>query len=203
MPDGSAIATSDPPAAPPASGFAPAGGATQARLASMFRAHHALIWRMLRRRGLDPDAAADATQQCFLIAAERLADIRADSERAFLLGTALRLALSAFRSSRRFETDSDPDQHVQPGQGLEELVDQNRALDLLDRALGRLTPDLLEVFVLFEVEQLTTPEIAALVQIPIGTAASRLRRAREAFRAALSQMERGRRPQESRGEESK
>jgi RNA polymerase sigma-70 factor, ECF subfamily len=203
MPDGSAIATSDPPAAPRGSGFDSAGAAAQARLAGMFRSHHAIVWRTLRRRGLDPDAAADATQQCFLIAAERLADIRGDAERAFLLGTALRLALSAFRSSHRFETGSDLDQHVKPGRGLDELVDQNRALDLLDRALARLTPDLLEVFVLFEIEQLTTPEIAALVQIPVGTAASRLRRAREGFRAALSQMERGGAAEESRAEESK
>ncbi len=62
------------------------------RLERMFTAHHALVWRTLRRRGLDADAAADATQQTFLVAAERLPDINHDSERAFLVGTALRVA---------------------------------------------------------------------------------------------------------------
>jgi len=38
--------------------------------------------------------AADVTQQAFLIAAERLDDIAQGSERAFLMATALRLAIS-------------------------------------------------------------------------------------------------------------
>jgi len=36
---------------------------------------------------------------------------------------------------------------------------------------------------------MTMPEIAALVEIPVGTASSRLRRAREAFRAAAAELE--------------
>ena len=42
----------------------------------LFNTHHATIWRALRRRGLAADAAADATQETFLLAAERLGDIR-------------------------------------------------------------------------------------------------------------------------------
>jgi len=42
----------------------------RARLERMFSDHHVLIWRTLRRRGLDAETAADATQQTFLIAAE-------------------------------------------------------------------------------------------------------------------------------------
>jgi RNA polymerase sigma-70 factor (ECF subfamily) len=37
------------------------------------------------------------------------------------------------------------------------------------------------VFVLFELEEMTTAEIATLLEIPSGTVASRLRRARETF----------------------
>ncbi len=55
------------------------------RLQQMFVSHHGMVWRTLRRRGLTADAAADITQQTFLIAAERLADIQPDSERAFLV----------------------------------------------------------------------------------------------------------------------
>jgi len=44
------------------------------------------------------------------------------------------------------------------------------------------------VFVLFELEGMTTPEIAELIGIPLGTAASRLRRARETFREAASKL---------------
>jgi hypothetical protein len=38
------------------------------RLAQMFANHHVIVWRSLRRRGLRPDEAADATQETFLIA---------------------------------------------------------------------------------------------------------------------------------------
>lgn len=159
------------------------------RLEQMFRAHHDLIWRTLRRMGLSPEAAADATQQAFLIAAERLDEIRQGSERAFLFGTALRLARSNMRTTRRWQLEDDMDLHSQPAVRIEELTDHRRAIELMDRVLATLDPDLLAVFVLFELEGVSTPEIAKMIGIPVGTAASRLRRAREAFRAAVAHLE--------------
>ena len=37
------------------------------------------------------------------------------------------------------------------------------------------------MFVLCEIEELTAPSVAAIIGIPVGTVASRLRRARQAF----------------------
>ncbi len=164
--------------------------ARRSRLEKMFRAHHELVWRTLRRLGLGPEAAADATQQAFLIAAERLSDIRHGSERAFLFGTAIRLARTSYRSGRRFQLEDDMDHRADGGSKIEELVDQRRAVALADRVLSQMEPTLLTVFVLFEIEGLSTPEIAELEGIPLGTAASRLRRAREAFRTTAARMER-------------
>ena len=45
------------------------------------------------------------------------------------------------------------------------------------------------VFVLFEIEGLPTAEIADLLQIPLGTVASRLRRGRELFTEAINRLE--------------
>ena len=165
--------------------------AKKERLERMFRAHHELVWRTLRRLGLGPEPAADATQQAFLIAAERLDDIRQGSERAFLFGTALRLARTAYRTGRRWQLEDDMDHRVDAGSRVEDLVDRRRAVEVADRVLAQMDPTLLTVFVLFEIEGLSTPEIAELVGVPLGTAASRLRRAREAFRAAASRLERG------------
>jgi RNA polymerase sigma-70 factor, ECF subfamily len=162
----------------------------RSRLEKMFRAHHELVWRTLRRLGLGPEQAADAAQQAFLIAAERLGDIRAGSERAFLFGTAIRLARTAYRSGRRFQLEDDMDHRADAGSRLEEVVDRRRAVELADRVLAQMEPSLLTVFVLFEIEGLSTPEIAELIGVPLGTAASRLRRAREAFRATAARMER-------------
>ena len=158
----------------------------------LFKEHHERVWRTLRRLGLSPEGAADATQQAFLIAAERVADIRPGAERAFLFSTAIRLARTAQRSARRLDLEEDMDSRENPGSRVEELVDQRRAVRLADRVLAAMETDLLEVFVLFELEGMTTPEIAEFVGVPLGTAASRLRRAREAFRAAVSRLERAR-----------
>jgi RNA polymerase sigma-70 factor, ECF subfamily len=164
--------------------------ASQARLDQMFRDFHERIWRTLRRLGMSPEASADATQQAYLIAAERLDDIRAGSERAFLFGTAIRLARGAHRSGKRVDLDEDMDRRESTGSRVEELVDRRRAVSLADRVLSEMDANLLEVFVLFELEGMTTPEIAELTAVPLGTAASRLRRAREAFRAAATRIER-------------
>ena len=52
---------------------------------------------------------------------------------------------------------------------------------------------LIVVFVLFELEELSTPQIAELCEIPVGTAASRLRRAREDFEERVARVEARRR----------
>src|SRR5947207_12250770 len=106
--------------------------ADRGRLEKMFQAHHALVWRTLRRRGLDADAAADATQQTFLVAAERLSDINHDSERAFLVGTALRVAFSWGRKTVRWQLDEDMDRRAAASR---DALDEQTAIQLCDLAL--------------------------------------------------------------------
>ena len=158
----------------------------RARLERMFVAHHAMVWRTMRRRGLSPDTAADVTQQTFVVAAERLADIAPDSERAFLLGTALRVSQSLGRKTMRWQLEEDMDQRVAEAGN---LGDARAAVQLCDLALAKVDPDLAEVFVMFELEGLSSPEIAAALEIPLGTVASRLRRAREQFRLVVGRLE--------------
>jgi RNA polymerase sigma-70 factor (ECF subfamily) len=160
--------------------------ADRARLEQMFVAHHALVWRTLRRRGLDADTAADATQQTFLVAAERLRDINLDSERAFLVGTALRVAFSVGRKTVRWQLEDDMDLRAAQGRN---LLDKQAAIELCDLVLSKVDADLVEIFVLFELEGLSSPEIASSLEIPLGTVASRLRRAREQFRAVVGRLE--------------
>ncbi len=158
----------------------------QSRLERMFVAHHAMVWRTMRRRGLSPDTAADVTQQTFLVAAERLGDINPDSERAFLVGTALRVAHSFGRKTVRWQLEEDMDQRVAEARSASE---ERSAVQLCDLALSKVDPDLAEVFVMFELEGLSSPEIAASLEIPLGTVASRLRRAREQFRVVVGRLE--------------
>jgi RNA polymerase sigma-70 factor (ECF subfamily) len=163
--------------------------ASKARLERMFNEHHDFIWRLVRRLGLSPGSADDAAQHVFLVAAERLSDIKLGSERSFLFGTALRVARSQSRTDRRWVLEEDMDFRRSQAGRPEDLADQHRAIDLMGRILDGMSLDLRTVFILSELEGMTMPEVAALVAIPVGTAASRLRRAREAFRAAVAAVE--------------
>ena len=144
------------------------------------------VWRALRRRGLPPEAAEDATQETFLLAAERLDDIRPESERSFLIATALRVAHTLGRKTVRWELDEDMDQRLSAGR---DTSDKRADMQICNLVLSKVDPDLVEVFVLYEIEGLTSPEIAELLEIPLGSVASRLRRAREQFRTAAARIE--------------
>jgi len=65
--------------------------------------------------------------------------------------------------------------------GPDELLEWKRRRELLDEALDALDVELRSVFVLFELEDLSTADVSELLEIPPGTVASRLRRARVRF----------------------
>ncbi len=158
------------------------------RLEQIFNDHHASVWRALRRRGLKAETAEDVTQETFLLAAERLADIDPTRERAFLISTALRAAHTLGRKTVRWELDGDMDQRLSDNR---DAGERRADTQLCDLVLSKVDPDLIEVFVLYEIEGLTSPEIAQLLAIPLGSVASRLRRAREQFRDAAERVQRG------------
>ena len=156
---------------------------------SLVAQHYAFIWRVLRGLGLSRADAEDATQQVFMIAARKLDSIDPDRARSFVYGAALRVANNARRGlRRRREVLSDePSEEAEPeARSPEKMAQLVQARQLLARVLDQLPEKLRRVIVLAELEQLEVPEIAALEGIPVGTAASRLRVARERFRAQLA-----------------
>jgi RNA polymerase sigma-70 factor, ECF subfamily len=169
----------------------PREAATDAgRLEWLVTEHFAFVWRSLRHVGVGDGDADDAAQQVFLIASRKIAAIAPGSERAFLFGTALRVASHVRRThERRRETSEPPATWADPAPGPDEILDAARSRALVQAILGTLSPDLREVFVPFEIEGLTMAEIAAALEIPQGTVASRLRRARDEFRASVQRIE--------------
>lgn len=159
---------------------------SNARLRTAFESHYDQIWRLLRRLGVPVSGAEDATQQVFLILAERLTDVREGSERAFLFGTALRTASTLRRTQKRELLTEHADLEASQLPGTDELADQRRARRALDSIMQQMDSDLRTVFVLYELEQFTSVEISEILGIPIGTAASRLRRARQQFRGLVN-----------------
>jgi RNA polymerase sigma-70 factor, ECF subfamily len=159
-----------------------------ARLTRMFVDNYRLVWRLVRRLGIPRDSVDDATQEVFLVAAERLDDIQEKSERAFVYGIALRVARSTLRSLTREPPTDQGDERPSLLPRPDELADRNRAVEVLDRVLAELPMELRAVFILFEIEGITMRQIAEIAEIPPGTVASRLRRARGQFRALVAEL---------------
>jgi len=172
-----------------ASGVAHAGQGSEGRLRELIHAHFDLVWRTLRRFGVRRSEADDGAQRVFWIAARKLDAIDAGKERAFLLGTAYRVASDMRRSAkRRGEAPLEESELEDPAPGPDEHADRRRARALLDRVLEEMPLEVRSVFVLFELEELSIPQIALMLELPIGTASSRLRRGRDIFREAASRI---------------
>jgi RNA polymerase sigma-70 factor (ECF subfamily) len=150
----------------------------------MFDDHHQMVRRRVRTLGLSIEKAEDATAQAFLIAAERLDDIKLGSERAFLFGTAFRIAQKLMRAERRWVLEGDMDVRLSRSQTPEALTAKRMAVGRACEVIAGMDLDVRMTFTLFEFEGLTTKQIADDAGIPLGTVASRLRRAREALKTA-------------------
>jgi RNA polymerase sigma-70 factor, ECF subfamily len=153
----------------------------QVRLRTAFDQNFAGVWRFLRRMGVPHDRADDAAQQVFLIALEALTRISEGSERAFIYATAVRLAHGVRRKGEREIASAAFECDPSPLPSPDQLTDQKRSREVLDAIVTSMDVDIRTVFVLAEFDGFTTPEIAGLLEIPLGTAASRLRRARARF----------------------
>lgn len=155
----------------------------------MFDQHFTFVWRSVRRLGVPDHAADDAAQEVFAIASRRLQAIELGKEKAFLFGTAVRVASGVRRSHGRRRDRVNDDGVVDPADELPpagELLDRKRARQLLDEIIASLPEDTRPIFVLYELEEMTMAEIAELLELPPGTVASRLRRGREEFGRAVA-----------------
>ncbi|HEY6816808.1 MAG TPA: RNA polymerase sigma factor [Croceibacterium sp.] len=154
---------------------------------ALLNAHFAFIWRVCRRLGFAPADADDATQQVFMIASTKLDRIMPQRERAFLYGIALRVRGHARRAQRRRREVlvEDVEASAWPAAGPDTQAALAEAWRLLDELLAELPDKLRRALVLAEIEGLEVTEIASFENIPVGTAASRLRLARERFRSIL------------------
>ena len=165
-----------------------------ARFRSMVDGHFDFIWRSLRGLGVPAASVDDAAQHVFLIASQKLVAIMPGSERSFLFATARGIASNARRSEHRNRELLDEEALVSRADTApdpEEIAASRQARRILDRILDGLTEDLRTVFLLYELEGQTMAEIAALLGTPMGTVASRLRRAREEFQSAARRFQAG------------
>jgi RNA polymerase sigma-70 factor (ECF subfamily) len=165
--------------------------AAAARIRGMVQAHFDHLWAFMRRLGVFEMDLDDAMQEVIVIAATRLTQIPASSERSFLFSTAFRVG-SEWRRKRGARREVSVDElldHEDPAPEPDELTDQSRARTILDRVMADMSTELRAVFTLYEIDEMTMAEIAQLLGLPPGTVASRLRRARDEFEEKVERLQ--------------
>lgn len=161
------------------------------RLRAIVDDHADFVARVLRNAGTPAADIDDDVQRAFIVVSRRLDEIHPGAEKSFLLRTALNLAAHARRTvARRREVAADEAPESDDGlTSPERIAEQRRHRLLLDDVLSRMEENLRTVFVLYEFEEMSMAQIATALEIPPGTVASRLRRAREDFRARVRMIE--------------
>jgi RNA polymerase sigma-70 factor, ECF subfamily len=151
------------------------------------------IWRAARRLGIDPADTDDVVQEVFVVAHRRLAEFEGRAQvKTWLFKILVRVVRHYFRTQsrkpghRRDASTGDVDRlAVHSVHGPVEAAERAEAVRILDSLLSRLDEDKREVFVLAEIEQLSSVEIADVLGANINTVYSRLRAARQEFERAL------------------
>jgi RNA polymerase sigma-70 factor (ECF subfamily) len=157
---------------------------------SIYRQYFDFVWSSVRRLGVSPAAADDVVQEIFIVIHTRLHTIeKPEALRSWIYSVVRRTVSSHHRSRRSMEASgyllaADPDARRKPATP-SDLAEQNDKVKLLFSLLDELDEPKREVFMMAELDELTAPEIAEILEIPLNTAYSRLRVARQAFEEAL------------------
>lgn len=158
----------------------------RARLTGWFRDYFDLLWRLALRLGVPPALVDDVVQEAFIAAERRAADVADGSARSFLIQTTVKLSANCRRrQSHQQQLLAPLAVHSEPCPTAEQLLVGKQLRQALDCLLEQLPAEQRQVFVLYELEGYSVPEIAELLELPLGTVASRLGRGRDKFSKAL------------------
>jgi RNA polymerase sigma-70 factor (ECF subfamily) len=148
----------------------------------IYAAHFAFVWRILRTFGVAEAALEDAAQDVFVVVHRRLPEFEGRSAVTTWLFAIARRVAGTYRRKRTTETLAD-----EPAGTADTFAALSRAeaTATVLRILDHLDEDKRIVFALVELEQLSVPEVARMLELNLNTAYSRLRLARQAFEAAV------------------
>ncbi|MEO8901180.1 MAG: sigma-70 family RNA polymerase sigma factor [Polyangiaceae bacterium] len=155
----------------------------------IFSEHARYVWRALMGLGVADADVQDASQQVFLVLHRKLD--RYDGSctlRTFIYGMCLRVASDYRRRrqrTREHPVETLPERAV-PASQLTSVATR-QALERLEQALERLPQVQREVFVLFELEELSMAETAQAMGCPLFTAYARLRSAHQTLARELGE----------------
>jgi RNA polymerase sigma-70 factor (ECF subfamily) len=158
---------------------------------TLFRSHAPYVERLLYRLGVSASDLDDVAQEVFLVVHRTGGFVPGRASKAtYLTAIAVRAAASWRRRERRLQArraDLAPDLPASDRSPLE-AAEVSESVRRLQAALDHLAPDLRATLVLVDLEGATCGEVAAAMQVPLGTVYWRLHRARSLFRKAVEAM---------------
>jgi RNA polymerase sigma-70 factor (ECF subfamily) len=161
----------------------------RARLPSLSNDDLSYVWFSLRRLGVPERDLEDVAQDVVVVFYQRAGDFDpARPLRPWLFGIAARVAANHVRLARHTREHLAGDGMPEPADdapAAEAKLETEEARRLVIQCLQVLDPDRRAVFVMHDIDGIPIPEVAAVLSIPLNTAYSRLRLAREQFKATL------------------
>ena len=149
----------------------------------VYAQHAPFVWRILRTFGVSDAQIEDAVQDTFVVVHRRLAEWEGRAAITTWLFAIARRIASTYR--RRIKpTDELVDEHAADADTFA-AMSRAQATSTVFAILQTLDEDKRTVFALVELEQLSVPEVARMLDINLNTAYSRLRLARHAFELAV------------------
>jgi RNA polymerase sigma-70 factor (ECF subfamily) len=171
-----------------------AGQGDEAAFLLLYERHRTPVFRFACRMLGSASLAEDVTQECFLSILRRPEAFRAEraSLRTYLCAIARHLALKQLRK-RGQETVMDEPAGEAAGRALaaagpdplSRVIDEEAA-EAVRMAVQALPPLQREAVVLFEYQEMSLADVAAVCDTDVGTVKSRLHRARERLRRTLT-----------------
>jgi RNA polymerase sigma-70 factor (ECF subfamily) len=153
------------------------------RFAGLVHRHSRFLFQVAYAVLRNSHDAEDAVQETFLKVYRMRRWDQVENERAFLAKTAWRVAID--RAPRR-PTGPPDDNLPAAGEDPEQAAVSADRGALVARLIDALPDDLRRTLALSTVEEMTSPQIAALMQIPEATVRGRLMRARQILKEKLA-----------------
>lgn len=160
----------------------------QACLRALYQRHAPAMLRVVRRMTAQSGVAEEILQETWLAVWRSADTFRGESSaRGWLFGVTRRQAHNYLRKSMPVVVDIDETAEISdPAGTVEDIVLANTARGDLATAIRDLPEHLREVLLLVLVDDLAYPDVAAILDIPVGTVKSRMSHARKRLARALT-----------------
>jgi RNA polymerase sigma-70 factor (ECF subfamily) len=148
------------------------------------------VWASAQRLGVDAGALDDVVQEVFIVVHAKLHTLQnPEALRSWVYGVVRRTVSTHHRARRvraNVSTLTDGLEFESTAPTPFDIAQKNSDMQFVARLLAELDAPRRDLLALVDLQELSVPEAAATLHMPLNTAYSRLRKARRAFEAALA-----------------